>query len=503
MNIQKLKRFLFAFLLVIMAGTTLIGCKDSKKTRTFTVGFDADFPPYCIVEKDGYTGFDIELAKEVAKRRNWNIKLKAINWDAKDMELNSGLIDCIWNGFTINGRENSYTWSPPYTDNKQVAVVNNQSTIQTLADLAGKKVAVQMDTPMHKALLPEGKCGKLGKTFAKLVVTPNYNNAFMELQAGSVDAIAVDIGVARQKMTGNKRFRILKEVIMNEFYGIGFKKGNTQLRDEVVVTLSQIMKDGTAAQISQKYFNADVIIPFAEAAVAESAKKVEGKTNQISNFYATVKMLADGLKVTLIIFFSTLIFAIPIGVIVAKFRMSKNFVVRNVFICYISVMRGTPLMLQLLVWFFCPYFLFGLPLSELGFMGLEYRYIAVIVGFSLNYAAYFAEIYRAGIESIPKGQYEAAKVLGYSDYQCASRIILPQVVKRILPPMTNEVITLVKDTSLAFSLSVLEMFTVAKQIASAQSTMMPFIVAGVFYYILNFLVASFMSYLEKRLNYYR
>jgi polar amino acid transport system permease protein len=160
-------------------------------------------------------------------------------------------------------------------------------------------------------------------------------------------------------------------------------------------------------------------------------------------------------------------------------------------------------MLQLLVWFFCPYFIFGVPLSELGFMGLEYRYIAVIVGFSLNYAAYFAEIYRAGIESIPQGQYEAAKVLGYSDYQCASRIILPQVVKRILPPMTNEVITLVKDTSLAFSLSVLEMFTVAKQIASAQSTMMPFIVAGVFYYILNFLVASFMSYLEKKLNYYR
>ena len=136
-------------------------------------------------------------------------------------------------------------------------------------------------------------------------------------------------------------------------------------------------------------------------------------------------------------------------------------------------------------------------------MWLEYRYIAVIIGFSLNYAAYFAEIYRAGIEAIPKGQYEAAKVLGYSDFQCTFRIILPQVVKRILPPMTNEVITLVKDTSLAFSLSVLEMFTVAKQIASAQSSMMPFIVAGVFYYILNFLVASFMSYLEKRLNYYR
>ncbi|MBR3708811.1 MAG: amino acid ABC transporter permease [Lentisphaeria bacterium] len=166
-------------------------------------------------------------------------------------------------------------------------------------------------------------------------------------------------------------------------------------------------------------------------------------------------------------------------------------------------MRGTPLMLQLLVWYFAPFYLFGIKLSSLAIGNIDYRFTAVIIGFALNYAAYFAEIYRSGIESMPKGQYEAAMVLGYTRAQTFFRIILPQVIKRILPPITNETITLVKDTSLAFSLAVLEMFTIAKEIASAQTTMMPFIVAGLFYYIFNFIVAAFMGWIEKKLNYYR
>ena len=199
----------------------------------------------------------------------------------------------------------------------------------------------------------------------------------------------------------------------------------------------------------------------------------------------------------------TLVFALPLGLIVAWGRMCSNPVVSNIFRCFISVMRGTPLMLQLLVWFFGPYYIFGIQLSKLSFCGIDYRFIAVIIGFSFNYAAYFAEIYRGGIDSIARGQYEAACVLGYSRSQTFFRIILPQVVKRILPPMTNEIITLVKDTSLAFSLSVLEMFTIAKQIASASASMMPFIVAGVFYYVFNFIVAGVMAAVEKKLNYYR
>ena len=215
------------------------------------------------------------------------------------------------------------------------------------------------------------------------------------------------------------------------------------------------------------------------------------------------KALLEGFGVSVLIFVLTLVFALPLGLLIAFGRMSKIAVVRWIFQIYISIMRGTPLMLQLFVWFFGPFYLFGIPLSKLSFCGIEYRFTAVIIGFSLNYAAYFAEIYRGGIDSIAKGQYEAAYVLGYSNTQTFFRIILPQVIKRIVPPVTNEVITLVKDTSLAFSLSVLEMFTIAKQISSATTSMMPFVIAGVFYYVFNFIVAGGMSLIEKKLNYYR
>ena len=216
-----------------------------------------------------------------------------------------------------------------------------------------------------------------------------------------------------------------------------------------------------------------------------------------------LKALAGGMTVSAAIFLLTLLFSLPLGLLIALGRMSKNILLRNFFRGYISIMRGTPLMLQLLVWYFGPYYLFGIPLSKLNIGAIEFRFLAVIIGFSLNYAAYFAEIYRSGISSIALGQYEAAQVLGYSDRQTFLRIILPQVIKRIIPPVTNEVITLVKDTSLAFSLSVLEMFTIARQIGSASSTMIPFIVAGVFYYVFNFIVACGMASIEKKLNYYR
>ena len=207
--------------------------------------------------------------------------------------------------------------------------------------------------------------------------------------------------------------------------------------------------------------------------------------------------LLKGLLVSVEIFVLTLVFSLPRGLIFALGRMSGTCIIRNIFRVYISIMRGTPLMLPLLVCLFGRDYIFNVHLSS------EYRFIAVILAFSLNYAAYFAEIYRGGIESIAVGQYEAARVLGYSQGQTFFKIIMPQVVKRIIPAITNEVITLVKDTSLAFSLSVLEMFTIDKQISSAHTTMIPFVVAGVFYYIFNFVVAFGMGRLEKRLNYYR
>ena len=207
--------------------------------------------------------------------------------------------------------------------------------------------------------------------------------------------------------------------------------------------------------------------------------------------------LVSGMWISFAIFALTLIFSLPLGLLVSFGRMSKNKILSLIVRFYISVMRGTPLMLQLFVVYFGPYFLFGIRISS------DYRFWAAIIGFVLNYAAYFAEIYRAGIESMPIGQYEAAKVLGYSRSQTFIRIILPQVIKRILPPVTNEVITLVKDTSLAFVISVAEMFSAAKAIAAAQASVTALVVAGVFYYVFNLVVALIMDKIEKKLSYYR
>ena len=205
--------------------------------------------------------------------------------------------------------------------------------------------------------------------------------------------------------------------------------------------------------------------------------------------------LGEGMLVSVEIFTLTLLFSLPLGLFVSFGRMSKNPLLRNVIKIYISIMRGTPLMLQLMVVYFGPFYIFKMSTPD--------RFVAVIIGFVLNYAAYFAEIYRAGIESMPIGQYEAAKVLGYNKTQTFIKIILPQVIKRILPPVTNEVITLVKDTSLAFVISVSEMFTLAKAIASAQRSVIPYIAAGIFYYVFNFIVAYAMEWVEKKFSYFR
>ena len=201
--------------------------------------------------------------------------------------------------------------------------------------------------------------------------------------------------------------------------------------------------------------------------------------------------------VTVSIFLLTLVFSIPLGLPVSLARMSKNKLLSLLAGIYISVMRGTPLMLQIIVIYFLPFYGFGLNVTA------GYRFVAVIIAFSLNYAAYFAEIYRSGIQSIPKGQYEAAQILGYSGPQTFVRIIMPQMFKRVLPAMTNEIITLVKDTSLSFAIATAEMFTMAKQIAAKEASLMPLMAAGVFYYIFNFIVAIVCKKVEKKYDYYK
>ncbi len=259
-----MKKILFTMFAVAAVCAMMFGCSGKKDENAFVVGFDAEFPPYGFLDKNTgeYTGFDLDLAAEVAKRNGWTLVKKPINWDSKDMELSSKAIDCIWNGFTIQGREDKYTFTEPYVDNSQVVLVKVDSSIKTLADLKGKIVMAQSDTPVLKALQKGGDKAELGATFAKLLTSANYVGAIMELESGAVDAVAVDIGVAKEKMNDAPgKFRMLDEIIMTEQYGVGFLLGNTQLRDKVQATFKEMVKDGTAAQISKKWFDGkDVVI---------------------------------------------------------------------------------------------------------------------------------------------------------------------------------------------------------------------------------------------------
>jgi len=275
---KNLKKITSLLLVAIFLMATFVGCSNDvsqnyqkagtdpqaetfgseQVERTFTVGFDAEYPPYGYMDKDGnYTGFDLELAAEVCKRRNWRLVKQPIDWDSKDLELLSGKINCIWNGFTMTGRENKYEWTVPYVDNSIVFVVNNNSKINTKADLAGKVVTTQTGSSALSALTDTEDNDEnlaLKDSFKSLEQTPDYNTAFMNLESGLVDAIAVDIGVAKYQLTNRKnKFRILDEELSKEQYAVGFRYGNVALRNNVQETLNEIYKDGTMMEIAKKY----------------------------------------------------------------------------------------------------------------------------------------------------------------------------------------------------------------------------------------------------------
>jgi len=264
------KRLALLLAVAMFATFILAGCGNKEEAgsaeaenseETFVVGFDAAFPPYGYVDDNGeYVGFDLELAQEVCERNGWTLVKQPIDWEAKDMEIDSGNIDCIWNGFTINTREDDYTWSDPYIDNKQVFVVRADAGIESFEDLAGKMVETQVDSSALKALETDQKA--LTDTFAALTQIAEYNTAFMDLESGACDAIAMDIGVAYYQMNSRENpdnFIILDQEISSEQYGVGFKLGNEELRDQVQATLDEMAADGTVAEIAEKY--ADFGVP--------------------------------------------------------------------------------------------------------------------------------------------------------------------------------------------------------------------------------------------------
>ena len=272
-----------AVLMVAAMVFTMAGCGSSKdadtsakkETKTedskdkensdkqFIVGFDAEYPPYGYKDDNGeYVGFDLDLAQEVCARNGWELVKQPIDWDSKDMELNSGSIDCIWNGFTMTGREDDYTWSKPYVDNSIVVVVKEGSGIEKKEDLAGKVVAVQADSSGLAALTDEEDNEenlKLAASFSDLQQVADYNTAFMNLEAGAVDAIVVDIGVADYQLESRTGFVMLDDKIRTEQYAVGFKLGNEELRDQVQSTLDEMVKDGTFDDIAKKWDLSDMV----------------------------------------------------------------------------------------------------------------------------------------------------------------------------------------------------------------------------------------------------
>ena len=268
----------------LMLTTALAGCggkeadskdsgtsdkKDTTKTEAadveksegdkFVLGFDANFPPYGYKDDNGeYVGFDLDLAQEVCDRNGWELVKQPIDWDAKDMELSSGTIDCIWNGFTMDGREDDYTWSDPYVDNSQVVVVAENAGIKSLDDLAGKIVEVQADSSALAAL--EGDQKELADTFGQLTQVPDYNTAFMDLEAGAAEAVAMDVGVSKYQIESRGGgYVALDEPISSEQYAVGFKKGNEKLRDQVQKTLNEMAEDGTFMKIAEKWGVEDAV----------------------------------------------------------------------------------------------------------------------------------------------------------------------------------------------------------------------------------------------------
>lgn len=250
-----------------------VEAQTEEKTTTaeegkLVVGFDAEYPPYGYMDDNGeYTGFDLELAQAVCDKEGWELVKKPINWDSKDMELNSGSIDCIWNGFTMNGREDDYTFSVPYVDNSQVIVVAENSGIEQLSDLAGKTVGVQAASAALDLLQSEDEGGQkaLADTFGSLNEFADYNTAFTELQAGALDALAIDVGVAKYQLNSRgEGFKILDETLNTEQYAIGFKKGNQELCDIVNKDLQELANEGKVAELAEKYEIADMVTLKAE-----------------------------------------------------------------------------------------------------------------------------------------------------------------------------------------------------------------------------------------------
>ena len=476
-------KFFLSFLIIFNFMSNFSIFANSSKSK-ITIGLDINVPPMGYKNNNGdIVGFDIDLANEIFNKDYNNIIFQPIDWDSKEMELNSGTIDVIWNGLSETPeRKESMLLTKPYLKNRQVVLVNKNSDINSLSDLKGKNICVQKGSTGADALSKH----IISSELKEIIELENMVNCLNEVETGKSDATIVDEVVSKYYLNqiGKDKFKILDEEISSEFYVVAVKKGNEQLKEFIESKLYEIYKAGKASEISKKWFGEDIFY------WNDSIKENQTYKNSINY----IKPILDGLKQTLLLFIIVSFLAFPLGLLLFSLLNSKFKIIIKGFI---NLMRGTPLLLQLFFVFY------GIPyLPIIGdFLSIKSRFLAGIVTFVLNYSAYFAEIFRGGFLSIDKGQYEAAEVLGIGKYKLFFKILFPQAMKVCIPSICNEAVTLIKDTSLIFAIGIQELLSNTKNIVNSSANITPYIVSFGIYLAVCSLIVSIFKKIESKFKF--
>lgn len=454
------------------------GVANPDGTETFVIGLDDTFAPMGFRNEQGeLVGFDIDLSAEVAERLDYRFVYQPIDWSVKEQELNSGNIDMIWNGYGVTPeREELVQMSDTYIEDTQIIVTRAEDEpIESLDDLIGMTVTTQSSSTalqIMEAEWPEDVLDGL----ADLVLYPNYNNSFLDLDAGRVDAVVVGgvYGNYVVNLRGEENYNVFLDASAVEPMAVGLRKSDTEFAEELNATLADIRNDGTYEEIYTKWFGSS------DASAEESSI--------LANMIPGLK---DGLKLTLGLFAIVFLASIPLGLLFAVPRAFGPKWMQALIEVYVFIMRSTPLLLQLMVVFF------GLPYLGIGFE----RFPAAIFAFIINYTAYFIEIFRGGFTSISPGQYESLKVLGIGKVRGFFRVIVPQVLNNVLPALGNEVVALVKDTSLVYVIGLGEILRVASISANTYASLTPYLIVGVIYMVVVGVVTILLRQAEKKISY--
>src|SRR5699024_9184451 len=471
-----MKKWLNLLILSVLVFVPIQAAAQSDITiqpgETVTVGLDSTFAPYGFLDDGEYTGFDIELAEEVFDNMGVDYEFQSIDWSMKEAELNNGNIDMIWNGYSKTPeREELVLFSDNYVEGRVGVLVKNDSEIQTIADLEGKKVATQEGSSQLEAIRQQSGLEE-SLDGGRVITFSSFNEVLQELATGRVDAIVVAELVTRYYFSQNGQagdYRMLDEDFGITETAVGFRQNETAFVEDFNVALNEVLNSEAYEEIENRWF--------AELGGDESAEE--------ANMLAP---LLDAAKTTLLVFFVVLIVSIPLGLIIALLEQRAPAWIKAIIQVYVYVFRGSPLLLQLMVVYF------GLP-----FLGITLdRVPAALATMIINYAAYLVEIFRGGLNAIPQGQYESLKVLSINKLTGYRRVILPQLWKVVMPSVGNEVISLVKDTSLIYILGLDELLKVGRSLSNQYASMMPYLYVGVIYLALTEIVTIVLNQIEKR-----